>query len=93
MAEHSEIAHDRGRLPAASGPAQASRDERAPDVGGGPALITTEQLRVGYATALCCTAEDRLYRRVRELLRDTVDELREQLHDLDPHLTLTCVND
>jgi hypothetical protein len=55
--------------------------------------ITQELLRVGYATAMTWEAKERLYPQVRKLIRDALDQLREELRELDPRLILTSVND
>jgi len=36
---------------------------------------------------------DRLYPQVRQLIRDLLEELRCELAELDPRLTLTSIND
>lgn len=55
--------------------------------------ITRELLTVGYAASLTGEAEQRLYPRVRQLIRDALDQLRRDLQELDPQPTLTSVND
>ena len=75
---------------------QADRDDQAThlvvldDLG---KEVTRELLTVGYAASLTGQTEQRLYPRVRELIRGALDQLRRDLHELDPQLTLTSVND
>jgi hypothetical protein len=57
-------------------------------------VITTELLRISYAgDDYTWAVHDRLYPQLRELIRDTLDQLRDELRELDPRLTLTSIND
>jgi hypothetical protein len=96
MDQHPSDPAEDAQPPALPGHVHADRDDQAThlvvldDLG---EEITRELLRVGYAASLTTGAEQRLYPQVRELIRDTLDQLRRDLHDLDPQLTLTSVND
>jgi hypothetical protein len=80
--------------PVPPGHVQARHDEQGSClVFGAPEHITTEQLRVGYAPGMTWEVHDRLYPLVRELIRQTLDQLRLELRELDPQLTLTSIND
>jgi len=55
--------------------------------------VTTWLLWVGYRGERTLAVHDRLYPQVRQLIRDLLEELRSELAELDPRLTLTSIND
>jgi hypothetical protein len=55
--------------------------------------VTTWLLWVGYRGERTLAVHDRLYPQVRQLIRDPLEELRSELAELDPRLTLTSIND
>jgi hypothetical protein len=55
--------------------------------------VTTELLRVGYRGEPTSAVHDRLYPQVRQLIGELIEELRSELAELDPRLTLTSIND
>ena len=55
--------------------------------------VTTELLWVGYRGERTLAVHNRLYQQVRQLIRDLLEELRSELAELDPRLTLTSIND
>lgn len=95
MDDHPVPPGAQARPPVAPGCVEVDSDEHGPYLAfGAPEYVTTEQLRIRYTgDDYSWAVHDRLYPQLRELIRDTLDQLRDELRELDPRLVLTSVND
>jgi len=90
--DHPSTPQQQGRPPVPPGGVEAGGDEDgAYPTCGQLDYFTTELLWVGNRGERTLAVHNRLYPQVRQLIRDLLEELRSELAELDPRLTLTSI--